>query len=93
MQDRIQVKALRDCMIRVKWTDADNKEIRDGWIDMAAGESRGDFQYVMAIDLSMSNLPDEFEHLASHGLEKVPHPDRPGESLEAFGLVRLTRLS
>ncbi len=92
MQDRIQVKALRDCSIRVKWTDEDNKELRDGWIEMAAGESRGDFQYVMAIDLSSSDLPDEFDHLSNNGLENVPHPDRVGESVEAFGLVRLTLL-
>lgn len=92
MQDRIQVKALRDCTIRVKWTDADNQEVRDEWIDLVAGESRGDFQYVMAVDLSLSDLPDEFDYLSSAESESVPHPHRAGESVEAFGLVLLTRL-
>lgn len=93
MQDRIQVEALRSCSLRVKWTDENNNEIKDDWIFMDAGESRVDFQYIMALDPTNSDLPDEYDFLSGAGLQTVIHPRQVGESFEAFGLIRVTRLS
>ena len=80
-------------MIRVKWLDDDGNEIRDGWINMLKDDIRDDFQAVIAIDLSMSDVPDEFDCQLPLGLEKAPCPGRVGESVVAFGVAHLTRLS
>ena len=92
MQDRFQVTALRNCMFLELFTDAENLEARREIIDLDAGQSRGDIQFVLALDGSMSDLPPEFEHLDEDSSLSVVHPIRVGETCEAYGVLRLVKL-
>jgi hypothetical protein len=92
MQDRIHVTAIRECMIVALFTDVDNREIARKNIDMKAGESRGDIQFVLGLFPDFTDFPGEYDHFESGELVGVPHPHRVGETTEAFGVLRLTRL-
>lgn len=92
MQDRLHVTALRDRMILALFTDAENREIARKDVDMKAGESRGDIQFVLGLFGDFTDFPEEYEHVADEELVRVPHPHREGESIEAYGVLRLTRL-
>ena len=69
--------------------------LRDDWIVLRAGESRTDIQYVMAIDLSLSDVPPEYEWDEGQGspIEGVHHPHHPGQVCESFGVIKLTQIA
>ena len=92
MQDRYQIKALRDCHIRATWTDANNVEIGEQWIDMKKGESRGDIQFVTGLDPDLSDLPDDYQYLDGSGIQTVAHPSVAQGTIEVFGLLQLSRI-
>jgi hypothetical protein len=79
-------------MLLALFTDADNREIARKDVDMKAGESRGDIQFVLGLFGEYTDFPEDYEHLADEELVRVPHPHRVGESVESFGVVRLMRL-
>ena len=92
VQDRLQITALRNCMFLALFTDADNKEIRRAFVDLETGQSRGDIQFVLGLDGTMSDLPEEYEHLAEDEMISVAHPTAVGETCDSFGVIRLKRL-
>jgi hypothetical protein len=79
-------------MIVALFTDSENREKSRRYIDLLAGESRGDIQFVLGVCGEFTDFPDDYEHLSNQELEPVAHPTRVGESVESFGVVRLTRL-
>lgn len=92
MQDRLHIMAIRECRILGLHTDAENREVRREWIDLAPGQSRGDVQFVLGLDGSMSDLPDDYEHISDEQMATVHHPTKVGETVETYGVIRLTRL-
>jgi len=92
MQNRLHVTALRDCIILALFTDPENREIARKDVDLRAGESRGDIQFVLGLFSEFTDFPEEYEYVADEELVRIPHPHREGESIDSFGVLRLTRL-
>ena len=80
-------------MILALFTDAENREIARREVDMKAGESRGDIQFVLGLFGDFTDFPQEYEHVSDEELIGVSHPHRQGESIDSFGVLRLTRLA
>lgn len=76
-------------MIVALFTDAENRERRREIVDLQAGESRGDIQFVLSLDGTMSDFPEEYEYLSEDDTLKVIHPIKEGETCESYGVIRL----